>query len=113
MFNQIGDFQVSVLQSLITIGGQAKGFELENCMEEFLDREILAPQVLGALKRLEKRKYVELIGSEQGEKGGRPRNIYAITELGRSILTGILEKQHKRQERLAAQTSDSGRLAEV
>lgn len=113
MFNQIGDFQVSLLQCLVTIGGQAKGFELENCMEEFLDREILAPQVLGALKRLEKRECVELIGSEQGEKGGRPRNIYSITELGRSVLTGVLEEQHKRQQRLATRTSDSERLAEV
>ena len=113
MFNPIGDFQVSLLQCLVVIGGQAKGFELENCMEEFLDRKILAPQVLGALKRLEKRKYVELIGSEKGEKGGRPRNIYSITELGRNILKGILEEQQKRQRRLATRTSDSECLAGV
>lgn len=113
MFNKIGDFQISLLQCLVAIGGKAKGFELENCMEEFLDKEVLAPQVLGALRRLEKRKCVELIGSEQGEKGGRPRNIYAITELGRNVLSGILEERYQRQQRMDKRTSDSGYLAEV
>ena len=103
MSNQIGDFQVSLLQCLVTLGGKAKGFEIENCLEGFLGREVLAPQVLGALQRLERRQYVEILGSELGEKGGRPRNIYAITEAGRATLYGIMQQQADRQRKLNLQ----------
>ena len=84
---KVGSFQFEVLQAIEILGGESYGTAIDRFLCEKRGEPILLPQVQGALRRMEKRGLIAELRREQGERLGRPRAIFALTPLGKDVLS--------------------------
>ena len=83
----LGEFEELVLLIVAAYHQQAYGVLILEKLEEKLARKVNVSAIHVALKRMEKKGYVESnFGGITGERGGRRKKFYVITALGKKML---------------------------
>ena len=80
---QIGEFEELVLLITAILHGQAYGVSVMDTIAEQTGRKINISAVHTALDRLEKKGFLKSkVGGATGERGGRRKRYFEVTELG-------------------------------
>ncbi|MEM8966948.1 MAG: helix-turn-helix transcriptional regulator [Bacteroidota bacterium] len=83
----LGEFEEIVLLTVGVLYDEAYGVAIKDAIEERAERKVSVGALQSALKRLEKKGYLE---SRQGEanaqRGGKPKRYYTITAFGKLAL---------------------------
>jgi DNA-binding PadR family transcriptional regulator len=89
MPSNIGEFQVSILETVSKLREQAYGMKIRDALSEELGREIHMPQVYAALSRLVKLGLLSsgLDKKQSAGQRGRTRRIYDLSAQGLQILS--------------------------
>lgn len=84
---QLGEFEEVVLLTVGVLYDEAYGVAIKREIEHRLDRNVSVGALQSALRRMEKKGYLE---SREGEvtvqRGGRPKRYFTISALGRQAL---------------------------
>ena len=87
MSDNLGEFEQLVLFALLKLKDGAYGAAIRAEIEERTDRRVNSGAVYITLERLENRRLVtSRWGEPTGERGGRRRRYYALTEKGAATL---------------------------
>ena len=87
MSQNLGEFEQFVLFALLKLKDAAYGAAIRSEIEEQTDRNVNSGAVYITLERLEGRRLVSSRwGEPTGERGGRRRRYYALTEAGAQSL---------------------------
>lgn len=85
--HSLGEFEELVLLIVAAYNREAYGVLILENLEEKLDKKVNISAVHMALKRIEKKGFVESsYGGITNERGGRRKKYYAITALGKKVL---------------------------
>ncbi|OEK02939.1 PadR family transcriptional regulator [Roseivirga sp. 4D4] len=85
--HSLGEFEELVLLMVAAYNREAYGVLILENLEEKLSRKVNISAVHMALKRIEKKGFVESsYGGITNERGGRRKKYYAITALGKKTL---------------------------
>jgi len=85
--HSLGEFEELVLLMVAAYNREAYGVLILENLEEKLNRKVNISAVHMALKRIEKKGFVESsYGGITNERGGRRKKYYAITALGKKVL---------------------------
>ena len=83
----LGEFEEIVLLTVGVLYDEAYGVAIKNVIEEQLERKVSVGAMQSALRRMEKKGY---LNSREGEvtsnRGGRPKRYFTITALGKRAL---------------------------
>ena len=83
----LGEFEEIVLLTVGVLYDEAYGVAIKNAIEEQLERKVSVGAMQSALRRMEKKGY---LNSREGEvtsnRGGRPKRYFTITALGKRAL---------------------------
>lgn len=80
---QIGEFEELVLLITAILHGKAYGVSVMDAIEGQTGRKINISAVHTALDRLEKKGFLKSkVGGATGERGGRRKRLFEVTELG-------------------------------
>ena len=83
----LGEFEEIVLLTVGVLYNEAYGVAIKDAIEERAERKVSVGALQSALKRMEKKGYLE---SRQGEanaqRGGKPKRYYVITAFGKLAL---------------------------
>jgi DNA-binding PadR family transcriptional regulator len=92
----LGEFEEIVLLTVTILSENAYAVTVTHEITEQTGREVRLNQVHSALQRLEDKGMVKSkMGNATEERGGRRKRLYAITALGRRVLTDIQQvRQH-------------------
>jgi len=85
--NRLGEFQELVLMSVITLGVDAYGNEIERYLEKCLNERQSMGAIQTALKRMEEKGFLTSQWGEVTQKrGGKRKRIYTATPMGQKVL---------------------------
>ncbi|MEO1049686.1 MAG: PadR family transcriptional regulator [Bacteroidota bacterium] len=85
--NRLGEFQELVLMTVIVLGEEAYGNEIQRYLEERLDERLSIGAIQTALKRMEEKGFLTAEWGEASQKrGGKRKRIYAATAYGHQVL---------------------------
>lgn len=83
----LGELELVVLLTLDRLQGEAYGMEVYDEIVRATGRELSAPTVYVTLARLQKKGFARVrMGRPTGERGGRARKFYGLTQGGRDEL---------------------------
>ncbi|GAB4240197.1 MAG: hypothetical protein Tsb0034_16540 [Ekhidna sp.] len=84
---QLGEFEELVLLTVAAQHDQAYGVSIHEFLTEETNKKINISAIHVALKRLEKKGFVESrFGGITEERGGRRKKFYIVTALGKKVL---------------------------
>ncbi|KYG73899.1 MULTISPECIES: PadR family transcriptional regulator [Roseivirga] len=85
--HSLGEFEELVLLLVAAHNQEAYGVMILELLEQKLERKLNISAVHVALKRMEKKGFVESsYGGITNERGGRRKKYYSITSLGKKVL---------------------------
>lgn len=85
--HSLGEFEELILLMVAAYNREAYGVLILENLEEKLEKKVNISAVHMALKRIEKKGFVESsYGGITNERGGRRKKYYAITALGKKVL---------------------------
>ncbi|MEQ9442511.1 MAG: PadR family transcriptional regulator [Cyclobacteriaceae bacterium] len=83
----LGEFEEIVLLTVGVLYNEAYGVAIKDAIEEKAARNVSVGALQSALKRLEKKGYLESRTGESNEqRGGKPKRYYTITAYGKQAL---------------------------
>lgn len=83
----LGEFEEIVLLTVGVLNNEAYGVAIKDAIEERAHRKASVGALQSALKRMEKKGYLESRNGEANEqRGGKPKRYYIITALGKRVL---------------------------
>jgi len=91
----LGEFEEIVLLTVGVLYNDAYGVAIKDAIEEKAGRKVSVGALHSALKRMEKKGYLDSrIGEMNPQRGGKPKRYYTITSYGKQAL------QHSKDLRL-------------
>lgn len=91
----LGEFEEIVLLTVGVLYDEAYGVAIKNTIEQKLERNVSVGALQSALRRMEKKGYLDSRkGEANEERGGRPKRYFTITAYGKKAL------EHTRDVRL-------------
>ncbi len=83
----LGEFEEIVLLTVGVLYNEAYGVAIKDAIEEKAHRKVSVGALQSALKRMEKKGYLESrIGEANAQRGGKPKCYYTITAFGKLAL---------------------------
>lgn len=83
----LGEFEEIVLLTVGVLYDNAYGVAIKDAIEERAERKVSVGALQSALKRMEKKGYLESrIGEANAKRGGKPKCYYTITAFGKLAL---------------------------
>lgn len=83
----LGEFEEIVLLTVGVLYDQAYGVAIKDAIEEKANRNVSVGALQSALKRMEKKGYLESReGESNAQRGGKPKRYYTITAFGKQAL---------------------------
>lgn len=83
----LGEFEEIVLLTVGVLYNEAYGVAIKDEIENQLTRSVSVGAMQAALKRMEKKGYLDSrLGESNPERGGRPKRYFTITALGKKAL---------------------------
>ena len=83
----LGEFEEIVLLTVGVLHNDAYGVAIKDAIEERAHRKVSVGALQSALKRMDKKGYLESRNGEANEqRGGKPKRYYMITALGKRVL---------------------------
>ena len=87
MNHSLGEFEEIVLLTVGVLYDNAYGVAVKDEIEHRLKRKVSVGALHSALRRMEKKGFVESrTGEPDKERGGKPKRFYTITALGKEVL---------------------------
>lgn len=84
---QLGEFEEIVLLTVGVLYNEAYGVSIKDEIERRLDRKVSVGALQSALRRMEKKGYLESkVGEANAKRGGKPKRFFFITAYGKSAL---------------------------
>ncbi|MGB3466670.1 MAG: helix-turn-helix transcriptional regulator [Cyclobacteriaceae bacterium] len=92
---QLGEFEEIVLLTVGVLYNDAYGVSIKDEIEKRTERKVSVGALQSALRRMEKKGYLESkTGEANSKRGGKPKRYFFITAYGRSAL------EHSRDVRM-------------
>jgi PadR family transcriptional regulator, regulatory protein PadR len=83
----LGEFEEIVLLTVGVLYNDAYGVAIKDAIEEKAQRKVSVGALQSALKRMEKKGYLESReGEANAQRGGKPKRYYTITAFGKRAL---------------------------
>ena len=83
----LGEFEEIVLLTVGVLFDEAYGVAIKDAVEERAHRKVSVGALQSALKRMEKKGYLNArTGEANAQRGGKPKRYYTITAYGRQAL---------------------------
>ncbi len=83
----LGEFEEIVLLTVGALYNEAYGVAIKDAIEERAHRSVSVGALQSALKRMEKKGYLEArTGEANAQRGGKPKRYYTITAFGKLAL---------------------------
>lgn len=83
----LGEFEEIVLLTVGVLFNEAYGVAIKDTIEERTQRKVSVGALQSALKRMEKKGYLESReGEANAQRGGKPKRYYTITAFGKRAL---------------------------
>ena len=83
----LGEFEEIVLLTVGALFDEAYGVAIKDTIEERAKRKVSVGALQSALKRMEKKGYLEArTGEANAQRGGKPKRYYTITAFGKLAL---------------------------
>lgn len=83
----LGEFEEIVLLTVGVLYNEAYGVAIKDAIEERARRKVSVGALQSALKRMEKKGYLESrTGEATEQRGGKPKRYYTITAFGKQAL---------------------------
>ncbi len=83
----LGEFEEIVLLTVGVLFDEAYGVAVKDAVEERAHRKVSVGALQSALKRMEKKGYLQSrTGEANAQRGGKPKRFYTITAFGRLAL---------------------------
>ncbi|WPP50332.1 PadR family transcriptional regulator [Catalinimonas niigatensis] len=83
----LGEFEEIVLLTVGVLYNEAYGVAIKDAIEEKAQRKVSVGALQSALKRMEKKGYLESReGEANAQRGGKPKRFYTITAFGKRAL---------------------------
>lgn len=93
---QLGEFEEIVLLTVGVLFGDAYGVSIKLSIEEKLKRSVSVGALQSALKRLEQKGYISSKeGESTGERGGRPKRYFQLTDSGKDAIEHAREVRNQ------------------
>lgn len=93
---RLGEFQELVLMSVIVLGEDAYGNEIQRDLEERLDERLSTGAIQAALKRMEDKGFLTSSWGEATQRrGGKKKRIYAATPFADQVLEEMKDIRSK------------------
>jgi len=90
--NRLGEFQELVLMTVIVLGEDAYGNEIQRELEERLNERLSMGAIQTALKRMEEKGFLNSYwGKATQKRGGKRKRIYSATPSAHQILQEMNE----------------------
>lgn len=84
---QLGEFEEIVLLTVGVLYDNAYGVAVKDELEKRLNRKVSVGALQSALRRMEKKGYLESkLGETDARRGGKPKRFFYITAFGKSAL---------------------------
>lgn len=84
---QLGEFEEIVLLTVGVLYNEAYGVAIKEEIEERLSRKVSVGALQSALRRMEKKGYLESrLGEVNKKRGGKPKRFFTITAYGKEAL---------------------------
>ena len=84
---QLGEFEEIVLLTVGVLYDNAYGVAIKDELEKRLSRKVSVGALQSALRRMEKKGYLESkVGETEARRGGKPKRFFYITAFGKSAL---------------------------
>jgi PadR family transcriptional regulator PadR len=85
--DRLGEFEELTLLAVLTLGDGAYGIVVQEVIERETGREVTLGAVYAALERMERKGVLRsILGEATGERGGKPRRLFSVTQAGLRIL---------------------------
>ncbi|MFA0964452.1 PadR family transcriptional regulator [Roseivirga sp. BDSF3-8] len=85
--HSLGEFEEIVLLAVGVLYDEAYGVAIKDTIEERASRKVSVGALQSALKRMEKKGYLNArTGETNAQRGGKPKRYYTITALGKQAL---------------------------
>lgn len=105
----LGEFEQLVLMAVLRLGERAHGAPIRRVLRERAGRKVSFGAIYSTLRRLEDKGWVEHRSEPaSGDRGGRPRRIFSVTEAGLEELNAARESFARMAEGIAELGADSG-----
>lgn len=93
---QLGEFEEIVMLTVGVLYDQAYGVAIKKEIESQLNRKVSVGALQSALKRLEKKGYLQAKEGEPNElRGGRPKRFFKITAYGKKAIENTRATREK------------------
>ena len=84
---RLGEFEEVVLLTVAVLHPDAYGVSIKKEIEDRLQRKVSVGALQSALRRMEKKGYLESrLGETDAKRGGKPKRYFYITAFGKSAL---------------------------
>lgn len=84
---QLGEFEEIVLLTVGVLYDEAYGVAIKDEIEERLKRKVSVGALQSALRRMEKKRFLDSrAGDPTEQRGGKPKRFFRITSFGKSAL---------------------------
>lgn len=85
--HSLGEFEEIVLLTVGVLYDEAYGIAIKDTIEQKANRKVSVGALQSALKRMEKKGYLNArTGETNAQRGGKPKRYYSITALGKQAL---------------------------
>lgn len=93
---QLGEFEEIVLLTVAILHGDAYGVSIKKEIEDRLDRSVSVGALQSALKRMEKKGYLDSsFGEATSVRGGKKKRYYEVTHFGKSAIEYYRDTRNK------------------
>lgn len=93
---QLGEFEEIVLLTVAVLHGEAYGVAIKKEIEEQLNRSVSVGALQSALKRMEKKGYLDAsFGEATAVRGGKRKRYYQVTPFGKKALDFSKETRNR------------------
>jgi len=103
----IGEFEEIVMLTVAVLADDAYGISIKDDIENRLDRKVSVGAMRTALKRLEKKGFLD---SEFGEatavRGGKRKRYFKVTPYGQKVLTQVMQTRKELWEAIPNMAMD-------
>ena len=106
----LGEFEEIVLLTVGALFDEAYGVAIKDAIEERAHRKVSVGALQSALKRMEKKGYLEArTGEANAQRGGKPKRYYTITAFGKLALQQSRDVRTRLWEAIPKVALDLGR----
>ncbi len=106
----LGEFEEIVLLTVGALFDEAYGVAIKDAIEERAHRRVSVGALQSALKRMEKKGYLDArTGEANAQRGGKPKRYYTITTFGKLALQQSRDVRTRLWEAIPKVALDFGR----